>query len=344
MMHSDSHRDYSDFSTGEFINDPFFQDWILEPGGENEAFWLKWLQNHPEKRDVAGEARRILESIRFTIHWPVEEQVQQSLELSLALIRKQEQGIFRLQGWKKIAMLTGAFLLGTFYYLYQRRTIEQLSSTGYGTMQVIYLPDSSQIVLNAHSTLRYKRNWAKADRREVWLDGEAFFDVRHPVEPETGGQRYGSFLVHTGLLDVQVLGTSFDIRKRRGNTEVVLQKGKIKVFSPDARFRELSMNPGDMIRFDSVEQKIYRTTTVAENYSSWKEKKLLLTNVRLGEIIGYLEDNYGKRVLLQDSRMADRTIGGEVELDSLQDALFILCKTLDLEIVETDSTLIFQSK
>jgi transmembrane sensor len=291
-----------------------------------------------------GEDRKILESIRFSTHWPEEERVRLSLEKSLALIRQSERRVIRMRVTRRIAaVLVGAMLTGAAFYLYRGRTAERLVATGYGALKTIYLPDSSQIVLNAHSTLRYKKNWKNSGVREVWLDGEAFFDVRHPGA-QSDGERFGSFLVHTGSLDVQVLGTAFDIRKRRGVIEVVLETGKIRVFSPDAVFEALSMTPGDKITFDSAGQSLSRNKTAADNYSSWKDKKLVLTNARLGEIIGYLEDNYGKRVVLQDPRLADRTIGGEVDIDNLQDALFVLSKTLNLDIRATDSTLLFQSK
>lgn len=351
---------YDDCTIPELINDPFFQDWVLNPTPADESFWQQWTKEHPEKQQVVEEARKILLSIGFITHWPSEEQLQHSLSRSLALITEQENGgninkeesspyigkWIRLLGTSRqiAALLTGILLLGTALYFYRYHNREQVETTGYGMLKTIYLPDSSQVVLNAHSSLRYDRNWTSNGRRELWLDGEAFFDVRHGNIGSRKDQRYAAFLVHTQALNVEVLGTSFDIRRRRGNTEVVLMTGRIKISSPDAQFETIWMAPGDRILYDSAERKIYRSSAIPAEFASWKDKKLVLTNAPLSGIIKYLEDNYGKRILLQDPKMADRTVGGEIYLDNLQDALFILSKTLDIAIEDQGDTIQFKLK
>lgn len=359
MMYSDRSH-YNDFTVPELINDPFFQDWILHSTDSNESFWLQWMEDHPEKHQIVEEARKILLSVTFTIHWPSEEQVQDSLSRTMTLIGNQDaeialssgnpslhavRWIRRIGAWRQIAALLTAFLLlGTALYVYRHRNTIQVETTGYGMLKTIYLPDSSQVVLNAHSTIQYDRSWAMNGRRELWLKGEAFFDVRHGDINNREGQRYAGFIVHTEAFNIEVLGTSFDIRQRRGNTEVVLLKGKIKITSPEAVFETIWMNPGDKIRYDSAEHRIYRSSAVPEEYASWKDKKLILTNAPLGGIIRYIEDNYGKTIQLQDPKIANRTVGGEIHLDNLQDALFILSKTLDIDIEEKGDTILFKLK
>jgi transmembrane sensor len=351
---------YNKFKVTDLINDPFFQDWVLHPTDSNESFWQQWIQENPERRQVVEEARKVLLSVRFTTHWPSDEQAQDSLLRTMTLIENQHsetsyipldhyrhtgRWIVRITTWRHIAaVLTGFVLLGTLLYLYRYRNTIELETTGFGILKTIYLPDSSQVVLNAHSTLRYDRSWAMNGRRELWLEGEAFFDVRHGNISSQKGQRYAGFIVHTAALNVEVLGTSFDIRQRRGNTEVVLLNGKIKISSPGAAFETIWMNPGDKIRYDSAEHRIYRSSAVPEEYASWKDKKLVLTNAPLSGIIRYIEDNYGKTIQLQDPKMANRTVGGEIYLDNLQDALFILSKTLDIVIEDQGDTILFKLK
>ena len=350
-MQPGDHQQYKDFNTSAFINDPFFQDWVLYPDEKSNNFWHEQIRQYPQKLQMIEEARELLMMIRFTDHSPAEEQVSDSLGRSLTLIDEevhlypaQPGWIRKMLEWRKVAaFLACALLLGAAYYVYQQYYAEHIDYTGYGSQKRIYLPDSSEIVLNGHSTLRYKRNWASGVNREVWLEGEAFFDIRHVADQKVFAQ-LDKFLVHTAYLNVEVVGTAFDIRKRRGSIEVVLLRGKIRVYSPEALFSEIRMEPGDMVRYDSADQKIYRSTTIPENYSSWKDKKLVLTNAPLSEIIQFIEDNYGKKVLLRDSTMTKRTIGGEVDLSSLQDVLFILSKTLDIEIVDSGDTLLFKSK
>ncbi len=346
-MQAGANQQYNDFDVSALINDPFFQDWALDPDEESNRFWLEKMKQYPRKQPIIEEARKLLLSIRFIDHSPDDEQVYRSLSRAMALIDEEPRRggwVRKMLTWRRVAaFLACALLLGTAFYLYRQNNAELSVSTKYGILKRICLPDSSEIVLNGHSSLRYKKNWAPDANREVWLDGEAFFDVRHQLNQNSATQ-LSRFIVHTQYLNVEVVGTEFDIRKRRGLTEVVLMRGRIRVYSPDALFNEIQMEPGDMVSFDSADKKIYRSTTIPENYSSWKDKKLVLTNAPLGEIIGYIKDNYGKEIILSDSTLAKRTIGGEVDLSSLQDVLFILSKTLDIDIEEKEDTLLFKSK
>ena len=325
---------YGDFGVRDFICDPSFQDWILDPGGAQAVFWENWLREHPEKAEEIEEARLLLQSMRFTEHHPDEQMVQASLAEVLDSIRP---GRHRLgRAWRMAAMVAGIGLCtGLGYYLLKRQPAERSYATVYGETQTIYLPDSSRLVLNAHSSVHYNnKDWAKGHAREVWLDGEAFFDV-HP-------QATAEFLVHTRDLTVEVLGTAFDIRDRRGKTEVVLQSGKIRVLFKNGGHEDLVMSPGDKIGYNPAEATLSHTVTIPESYTSWKDKKL--TDVTVGEIAEYLEDNYHKTVIITDPAMAKRTIGGAVLLDNLDDALFALSTVLNANIIEQKDTLIIQPR
>src|SRR5690606_15777064 len=108
-------------------------------------------------------------------------------------------------------------------------------TTGYGETRKINLPDGSLVVLNANSELKYESNWQQAPMREVWLQGEAFFEVVKTTEEK-------QFIVHTGSLDVEVLGTQFNVHNRHQKVQVVLSSGKVKL-QPLERQESLLMNP-----------------------------------------------------------------------------------------------------
>lgn len=92
----------------------------------------------------------------------------------------------------------------------------------YGSRSYIELPDGSGLWLNAGSKVQYAAAFADG-KRELTLSGEAYFDVKHdPAHP---------FIIHTGRLDVRVLGTTFNIKAYPGDslTETTLIKGKVEV-------------------------------------------------------------------------------------------------------------------
>jgi ferric-dicitrate binding protein FerR (iron transport regulator) len=201
-------------------------------------------------------------------------------------------------------------------------------------MRTLYLPDSSKLVLNAHSSVRYAGNWRPGQVREVWLDGEGYFDVRQ--------DKAATFLVHTKDLTVEVLGTAFDIRNRRGKTEVVLETGRIRVQFPAGIHEDLVLAPGDRVIYDPVKTELAHTVTVPENYTSWKDKKLMEPTV--GDILDYLEDNYHKTFILEDPTLADKKIGGVILLDNLNDALFALSTVLNVNIIQQQDTIILKKR
>ena len=338
---------YADFGVPELICDPFFQDGVINPGGESAAFWVEWVAAYPDKKEVVEDARRLLEGLSFTDHVPAEEQVAASLTRALEFIEKESleerAGLDRADGvdgrlrirraaWLAAAAIATAVCL-TAGYRYWQGT-QRVYTTPYAQTRVLYLPDSSRVVLNAHSECRFDHSWQAGRPREVWLDGEAFFDVR----PMAGAV----FLVHSGGLTVEVLGTSFDIRNRRGKTEVVLQSGKVRLLFADGGHQELVMTPGDKIVYDPQASVLTHTETKPENYTSWKDKKL--TDVSVGEIATYLEDNYHKTVIFKDTTMAKRMVGGAVLLDNLDDGLFALSTILNADIIQRNDTLIIQPR
>src|ERR1700727_3570645 len=81
--------------------------------------------------------------------------------------------------------------------------------TGYGEIKNILLPDSSVVILNANSSMRIPQQWTESGGRQVWLEGEAYFQVQK--KPSTAQK----FVVHTRQGDVEVLGPGFTANRGR---------------------------------------------------------------------------------------------------------------------------------
>ena len=119
--------------------------------------------------------------------------------------------------------------------------------TGYGEMKTIVLPDSSVVILNSNSSLRIPEQWSDAEGRQVWLEGEAYFQVQK--QPAT----VRKFVVHTRQVDVEVLGTKFNVNTRRQQAVVSLEEGKVRllVYKGDSAVLEkrapVVMRPGQVV-------------------------------------------------------------------------------------------------
>lgn len=343
---------YRNFNEQDFVCDPDFQDWIINRNEEKEVFWKKFFEANPNKKEAGENARKILVNIKFREELPDASLIESSFAKHLADIERLNDNkvvdISTRFPWKKVlrmaAVFGGVLLVISALLIFNKKDTPVLVKTEFGNIKSIILPDSSSVVLNGNSTIKFSDNWGKNDRREVWLEGEAFFDIRHINKDTNKIKSYEQFIVHTEDLTVEVLGTAFDIRQRRGKTEVVLETGRIKVSFADGKTKEMTMKPGDKLTYYSDEDKLITGTTEAENFSAWKEKKLLLDDPTAAEVIEYLEDVFGKKLVLANAELGKKTIEGPIQITNLDDALFVLSTVLDAEIIRKDSTVIIKPR
>jgi ferric-dicitrate binding protein FerR (iron transport regulator) len=208
-------------------------------------------------------------------------------------------------------------------------------------MKTIMLPDGSTIILNAHSSIAYLKHAQSDQPRKVKLNGEAFFKVKHLNNNPDKIKESERFIVSTSDLDVEVLGTTFDVRNRHGQTDVILETGKVRVVFNNTNQKEITMLPGEMIAYRPLKNELDRSVTDPVLETSWKDKKLILNNATVNTIIQYLEDNYGYHAVLKDTAIGNKKMEGTLLLDNFQDILFVLSTSLDIKIEKKDSTLIF---
>lgn len=346
MNNSDKFKQYADFGVQDFIQDPFFQDSIIHHSDNKNAFWQEFLTVYTGQRETLEKAGEFLKALSFKEERPEEAQIELMLNKHLQQVGQwKEHQVVRMQNlrrWLRVAAIFGGVILCT-AVLYLRRELTITEQTAFGKLKMLMLPDSSEVVLNAHSKLEYK-TWEREKVREVWLEGEAFFQVKHRNQNPSDVHQSEKFLLHTKDILIEVLGTSFDVRQRRQKTEVVLQTGSIKISFANDEHPSIFMKPGDVVTYDAVSKQLTQSTTVAENYSSWKEKKLMLLDPSVNEIIRYLEDNFGKKIELQSPQLGESKIEGPILLNNLDDALFVLSTVLKVEITEKNNMYFIRSR
>jgi ferric-dicitrate binding protein FerR (iron transport regulator) len=212
--------------------------------------------------------------------------------------------------------------------------------TAFGETKKVVLPDSSVITLNANSTLTYASQWNSHKAREVWLEGEAFL---HVVKKPGAGNAI--FKVHTDKLNVEVLGTAFNVNSRRGITRVVLNSGKVQLHTQDATNKgSLVMKPGELVEFSEEANAFTKKIVDPEVYTSWRNHKLLFSDNTLQEIAQVLEDNYGLEILIQDPLLKERKLTGEIPSTDEQTVLEVLCESLNIRYTKNGRKVIFNNK
>jgi transmembrane sensor len=206
--------------------------------------------------------------------------------------------------------------------------------TGYGEHLIVTLPDQSSVVLNSNSVLQYASHWDKKGTREVWIEGEGFFSITHTKDHQ-------KFIVHaTDYLDVEVLGTKFNVKARHSAPEVMLSEGKIKLATSDAQ--EVFLKPGELA---TLHNKLLSTRSVEKRqYTSWIENKLFFERTTLNEVATLLKETYGLHVGFSHPDLQRRELSGEISSATEDDVLHAIAETFDLKVDKRGRSVIISLK
>jgi len=166
----------------------------------------------------------------------------------------------------------------------------------YGKKARMILSDSTKVVLNAGSQLRFPNHFSFKGARKVELIGEAYFEVTKNKEHP--------FIVETKNLDVQVLGTQFNVSafQNESKTNVVLVEGLVQI---DFQSKEPSaiLNPGEMAIHNAKVNKSEIHQVIPEIYTSWMDDKLIFRNIEFDELLTRLERHYNVSIVNDDAEL-----------------------------------------
>lgn len=343
-------KDYTRFTANDLIADEYFLRWVRFPDADSDAFWKSWIAAHPEKKEEVQLALQFIQALHIRAQLPTPKQTEQSLLKNLSAIAVQEAaqsaGInhqpvrwLRIRHWIAAALVIGIAVAGWLYFSKGPVTIQLV--TGENEIKTVVLPDGSILTLNANSSVTYATNLASAFTREVWLQGEAFFEVKH-IEPAQ--ERPRRFVVHSGALNVEVLGTSFNVKNRKSVTNVTLNTGKIRIDLKDAPDTPIFLQPGDFMQYSGAEKRLVRKKVKTELYSVWKDEKVVLNKMPLKDVAQMIEDAYGYKIEITDPVIAKYNISGSIRLSDEAAALKVLSEALEIDIIRKGQVLIIQPK
>ena len=183
------------------------------------------------------------------------------------------------------------------------------------------LAHNTQIWANSGTRLVYPSQFT-ADKREIFVDGEIFIDVKPDHKRP--------FIVQTGDMNVRVLGTRFNVQAYHADEQkrVVLQSGSVKISSNTSK-DEILLKPAEMYEATGTGS-IVKPVNV-NNYISWVDGIYICESERLDFILTRLSRYYGKEIVV-DERAAKLKCNGKLDLkDNLNDVLQILQYIVPIE-------------
>lgn len=235
--------------------------------------------------------------------------------------------------WLVAASLLLMLSLGA--WLFRKPLLYRSYDTEYGQTSSFVLSDGSRVTLNANSTLWVPRLWFDTGTREVQLEGEAEFSVKHLHDNRR-------FVVKTSdTFQVEVLGTEFTVFARPRGTKVALTQGKIRLdYTQGTDKKQLMMKPGERVTMDQKGDLTLEADENPDAESAWKEQRFVFNNTSVQEICALLEENFGLIVRTNDPEIAARTITGNFKAQTAEDLLEVIKEVLNLEIRKEKKTLL----
>jgi len=184
----------------------------------------------------------------------------------------------------------------------------------YGKRSEITLADGTHIWLNSGSQLSYPTKF-KSDSREVFLTGEAFFDVKaNPEKP---------FYVITRDIKIKILGTRFNVSSyAEDNTvQTVLIKGKVTAGKNKLFAGTIGMVPGERLTFDKSNSNLSKDKVEVQLYSSWVNGYLIFQNMPIKEVFTKLKRFYNQEISVEEG-IDKISFSGKLNLgDNLKEVL-----------------------
>lgn len=314
---------YSHFSEEDFASDDYFQRWVIQKDAESDLFWQNWLIQHPEKKPIVAKARWILENLSFNERWSSAERkamwqvISENLEPKqpetnvIPLNSANSRNLLARNKWYWMTAASVAVLLLSFGLIYLQTRPNEIA-TKFGEMRSITLADGSVVTLNANSSLRYSKDFLEKPVREIWVDGEAFFEVTK----RTVKSKRVPFLVHANNLTIQVLGTAFNVINRRGKVDVVLEHGSVKVVDEKNEQNTVLLKPGEKASQVREAATLYKQPIQVEQYTSWKNRVILFKQKSLPELAEMMKDLYDIDLIIDNPALKQETFTGSFPTDS----------------------------
>lgn len=304
---------YKDLVIDELVQDEYFIQSMLHPVPDSEAFWQHFLMEYPLQQPVVEAARQLVKDLRFEKNKPAAGAKERVWEQAVKVAGRTAVVVpmKRSRRWIVAAAVTaGLLLVAATWWVLERNSNKTMVSVQYGELRQLTLPDQSVVTLNANSSIEYKKEWKEGEPREVWLKGEAFFEVKHLNKEGQEIKAFDRFIVHAGNTNVEVLGTTFNVSDRKEVTQVLLQTGKVRVNFEDKITGSVTMTPGELVKYDQKTKQVLKNAANTEKYIAWRRKELVLNNTTVQEVINTIENNFGYKVEVDNEDLLDRQLSG----------------------------------
>lgn len=200
----------------------------------------------------------------------------------------------------------------------------------YGKTFKLILSDGTVVHLNAGSSIKYPVKFIEGTKREVFLHGEAFFDVTKDADHP--------FVVNVNDLNVRVLGTKFNVSSypEEENVSTVLIEGSVALHGKDNDFNSANtvlLEPGYKGEWNQKSKETSITEVDTKMYTSWVEGRMIFRNTPFKIIRKKLERHYNVSIKNNNEILEEKTYNAVFDVESIDQVLRTLNEIYSIEYI-----------
>jgi transmembrane sensor len=361
-------KNYKLYKVSDFVLDQDFIQWVYEK--KNDEFWTAWINLNPDKQLIIAEAKKIVQTLQPRPGTIANNEVEEEINKLLSTIREPLQApvhsIRKTTKWWWMAassvivagiaiwiftLMNKKTVTGKFSYVTVTTRLQLVEQVNTSVQPIrIVLPDGSTVELAPQSRLSYANDFKDSANRDVFLSGEAFFNVtKNPGQP---------FRVFANGIVTKVLGTSFTIRsfEKEKTIKVIVRTGKVRVYSQTEEPENTSLNaiyPDDILLtpnqeaiFEKEEQKfqkkILEKPVIID--SGITVQSLVYEETPVIKVLEQFKRAYGISIVYDEDLLKNCTITADLTDESLYSRLDLICKAIDANYEIINSEIFIRAK
>ncbi len=321
---------------------------------EDEKILLQWIKDNPEALKEFWEIRRLWNLSGWAGEMN-QENIESEWKALLTKIKNTRPVSRIVQFWYWLPRIAAVFIFGVvcsqlFNYFVDfntgKKLVYQEITAPKGSKSKISLPDGSTIWLNAGSSIKYSNEFGFG-KREVFLTGEAYFDVV--------SDKSKVFIVEASDLMIKAYGTSFNVKsypeentveatlikgsigvkrigsKNKKNDEVILEPNqRVVYYRPSGQTEEVGneddLNLAENKQITEVTEPRKLTYMITKGidpvpFTSWKEGVLVINSETLGELAAILERKYDMKIHFESEKLKELKFTGSLKNETIEQVI-----------------------
>ena len=355
----------------DFLEDESFRMWLLGKADPDVAQeWEAFSYRYPDKASTFRKACETLLAVQGDTFVPPAGKVRQNIRQIMQDTEPHpfSQPVLWYQApawrWAAAAVLLLAVTWFSWHQNQQRvrtasRIYQNLTAASEAPLEevvntstrnrLVLLSDGSSVLLQPNSRISYPSSFNQGAQREVYLTGEAFFEVaKNPEKP---------FFVYADDLIMKVLGTSFTVKTEGvDHVNVIVKTGRVSVFTrsdkervekqPSSHLTGLVLTPNQRVLFNRNEGHLLRSLVDSPDLLDMPIQHAMFefSNAPVTEVFTSLESAYGVEIVFDAEVMKNCYLTASLDDEPLFEKLNMICQTLDARHEQMDGKILISSK